>query len=128
MKKISLHWKSSRNPRKQRKYVKNAPLHLRKKFISCNLSEEIRKLYKKKNVPVIKGDKVKIMRGQFKKIAGVVNKVDMHNIRVYVEGAEIVRKDGTKRFYPIHPSNLQIIELKTDDKKRRAMLERNVKK
>ena len=128
MKKISKHWESSKNPRKQRKYLKNAPLHIRKKFVSCNLSEELKNRYKRRNVPLIKGDKVKIMVGQFKNINGNVNKVDRKKVRAYVDGAEIARKDGTKRFYPIHPSNLQIIELKLDDKKRNIAIERLIKK
>ncbi|MBU2406429.1 MAG: 60S ribosomal protein L26, partial [Nanoarchaeota archaeon] len=37
---------------------------------------------------------------------------------------ENIRKDGTKAFYPIHPSNLMITELFLEDKKRKDALER----
>lgn len=121
MKKFSKHWKASKNPRKQRKYAKNAPLHLRKNLLSVNLSKDLKKKHNVRNVPVRKGDKVIIKTGQFKKVSGKVNRVDRQKTKVYVDGAERVRQDGTKRFYPIHPSNLQLVELHTDDKKRKIM-------
>src|SRR3989338_176397 len=43
--KFSTKWKESKQPRKQRKYRANAPLHLRKKFVNVNLSKELRKKY-----------------------------------------------------------------------------------
>ena len=45
---FSKSWKSSRQPRKQRKYVFNAPLHIRHKLVSANLSKELRKKYGKR--------------------------------------------------------------------------------
>jgi|SRR3989338_5218269 len=128
MKNFSMHWKESKNPRKQRKYMRNAPLHIRKKFMSCSLSKELRKKYGMRNIYLRKGDNVMATTGQFKKLTGKVNDVDMKNLRAYVDGAENIRKDGTKRFYPIHPSNLMIIELNIDDKKRKKILERKSKK
>ncbi|MCW1309534.1 MAG: 60S ribosomal protein L26, partial [Candidatus Nanoarchaeia archaeon] len=38
MKYWSKKWKSSKKPSKQRKYRYNAPLHIRRKFLSVNLS------------------------------------------------------------------------------------------
>ena len=61
-KKFSTSWKASKRPGKQRKYSANAPLHLKKKFVSVNLSKELRKKYEKRNIPVKKGDMVKIMK------------------------------------------------------------------
>ena len=121
---FSLSWIRSKQPRKQRKYRHNAPLHIKKKFISVNFTKELREKYSKRNLPVIKGDKVKIMRGQFKGKIGLVEKVDMRNIKILVQGAENIKKDGSKTSYPISPSNLMITELKLEDKKRKASLER----
>ena len=67
MKKFSIHWKSSKRPGKQRKYRKNSELHLKKKFLSANLSKELRKKYGKRSMVVRKGDVVKICRGKFRK-------------------------------------------------------------
>ena len=102
-------------PRKQRKRIYTMPLHARRRLLSANLSKELREKHKRRNVRVRKGDKVKIMRGQFKGIVGVVNKVDLKKVRVYVEGAKMKKQDGTEILYPIHPSNVQIIDLKNDN-------------
>ncbi len=124
MKKWSKSWKSSKKAKKQIKYVKNAPLHIRKKFLSAPLSKELRKKYGKRNIRTRKGDKVKVMRGQFKKTSGKVNTVDTRKLRIYVEGVDFVKKDGSKVQYPLHPSNVMITELNLDDKKRKKSLER----
>ena len=101
----------------------NAPLNIRRKFLSVHLTKELIKKYKTRNIPVRTGDKVKILRGQFKKLVGKIIRVNMKKIKVYVEGAELKKRDGTKAPYPIHPSNLQIIELNLTDKKRKEKLE-----
>ena len=87
--------------------------------MSVNISKDLRKKHNVRNIPIRKGDKVKILRGQFKKKSGTANKVDLKKLKVYVEGIENVRKDGTRTFYPLDPSNLQIIELNTGDKRRK---------
>lgn len=117
-------WKSSTQPRKQRKYIANAPLHIRRKMLGAHLSKELRTKYKKRSFPVRKGDKVKILRGQFKGTIGDVDKVDRKRYKVYVTGAEIKKADGTKKHVPIHPSKLMILTLKLEDKKRAKALER----
>ena len=43
--KFSTKWNSSRQPRKQRKYLANAPLHLKRVLLSANLSKDLRKRY-----------------------------------------------------------------------------------
>ena len=121
---FSKSWKSSKQPRKQRKYRANAPIHIARKFLSSPLSKELRKKYGKRTIRVRKGDKVRIMRGQFKKKEGIIVLTKRKNSKVHVENIQLTKKDGSKAFYPIHASNLQIIELKTDDKYRKKILER----
>jgi len=125
--KWSKHWKSSKQRRKQRKYVANAPLHIRKKLFSTSLSKELRKKHNLRNIPLVKGDRVKVMRGQFKKHIGKVESKDYKKVRIYIEGINAVKKDGTKKFIPIHPSNVIITELNLDDKRRKEILERKRK-
>ncbi len=60
-KKFSDKWKASKLPRKQRKYLANAPLHIKRKFLSANLSKELRKKHGKRSIPIRKGDTVRIM-------------------------------------------------------------------
>jgi len=128
MKEWVKNWIRSKKPRKQRKYVYNAPLHVQQKLVNVHLSLELRKKYGKRNVGVRKEDKVKIMRGQFKGKTGKVVAVNLKKQKVNVEGIENVRKEGTKAYYPLQPSNLMITELFLDDKKRKALLERKNKK
>ncbi|MEK6907512.1 MAG: 50S ribosomal protein L24 [Nanoarchaeota archaeon] len=129
MKKLfSRSWKSSKQPRKQRKYLYNAPLHLRRRFLSVSLSKELRKKLGKRNIPVVKDDEVKIMTGQHKGKIGKITKVNTRKIRVYVDQAYRLKLDGSKSFYPIHPSNLMITNLNLKDKKRKAKLESKLKK
>ena len=123
MKNFSTSWKSSSKPRKQRKYRFSAPLHVKQKFTGSHLSKDLRAKYKKRNVSVRKGDKVKIMRGSFKKHEGKVERVDLKKTRIFVSGAETTKKDGTKKLAAVHPSNLMILEINTEDKLRQKSLE-----
>jgi len=116
--KFSRLWKSSKQPRKQRKYLANAPLHIRHKFMSANLKKELREKYKRRNLPIRKGDVVKVMRGKFKGKSGKINGVDIKRLRVSIERIQRQKKDGTKINVYFNPSNLQIQELNTEDKKR----------
>lgn len=116
--KFSKSWKASKQPRKQRKYLHNAPKHIRSKLMSVQLTNTLKSKYKKNSLPARKGDTVKIMRGQFKKTTGKITQVFTRRYRVFVENATLPKKDGTKISYPIHPSNLMILELSLDDKRR----------
>ena len=120
-------WNSSKSPRKQRNFRANAPLHIKQKYLNVHLSVELRKKYGMRTVRVRKGDKVKIMRGQFGKKSGKVDRVSIMYEKVYVEGIETIKKDGSKTFYPMNPSNLMIVDLNLEDKKRKLKVERNVK-
>jgi large subunit ribosomal protein L24 len=110
-KKFSTHWKSSKQPRKQRKYLANAPLHLRNKFVSINLSKELRKKQGKRNIPAKKGDKVKIFSGKFKGKTGKILIVNLKTSKIIVEEIQVKKQDGSKASVKLQPSNLQIIEL-----------------
>lgn len=116
-------WKGSRQKRKRVKYQINAPLHIKQKFVSAPLSEELAKKYNKKTIQVRKGDKVKILRGQFKKKTGRVEQVLLRRSRICIEGIQNIRNDGTKSFYPIHASNVIVTELYLEDKLRKKSLE-----
>jgi large subunit ribosomal protein L24 len=117
----------SKKPRKQRKFLFTAPLHVRRKFLSAHLSKELKEKYKTRSFPLRKGDEVEVMRGEFKKKVGKIARVDLKKCRVYVEGITVKRTDGTERLAPIHPSNLRILKLALEDKKRLKALERKLK-
>jgi len=117
-------WKSSSKPKKQRKYRDNAPLHIKGNFLNAHLSVALKKKHGKRAIRVIKGDKVKLMKGQFKDKSGKIEKVMTKLGKVYIEGIEMQKKDGTKTKYPISPNNIMITELNLNDKKRQEKLKR----
>jgi large subunit ribosomal protein L24 len=114
----------SKQPRKQRKFLHKAPLHVRHKLMSVALSKELRKQYGKRSIPVKKGDTVQIMRGDFSDHEGKVEKVDLKNYRVLVEGASVQKPDGNQVYHSIHPSKLKIVELDLEDDERNEIIER----
>src|SRR3989338_9585453 len=127
--KFSTSWKKSRQPRKQRLYRYNAPLHIKRRFARAQLSKELRAKYNRRSLGLRKGDKVKVVRGQFKKTEGKIEKINTKRERLYIDGISVVKKDGTKVSYPINPSNVIITELSLDDRMRQRILERkNTKK
>jgi len=115
--KFSTHWKSSSQPRKQRKYLANAPIHIKRKMLSINLAKDLRKKYGMRNIPAKKGDLVKIMRGKFKKKQGKITEVNIKFGKIYIEGILAKKRDGSSVKVPLKASNLQIIELNMDTKR-----------
>ena len=116
----------SKKPRKQRKFLVEAPLHLRRKMIAAHLSKELREKYKRRSLALRKGDEVEIMRGEFKGKKGKVSRIDTKKYRVYIEGITRKKSTGELVQVPIHPSNLRIVGLNLDDKWRKKILERKV--
>jgi large subunit ribosomal protein L24 len=113
---------TSKHPRKQRKYMFNAPKHQKRKSLSSHLSEELLLKYNVRSVPVIKGDYVKVMRGSLKGHTGKVAKVNMKKGMINVEGATIAKADGTQLAKWMDPSNVLITKLDLSDPWRRRKL------
>lgn len=115
--KFSTNWKASKDPSKQRKYDKNAPLHLRGALLRSHLSKELAKKHKTRSLRVRKGDKVTVMRGQHAGKSGAVERVDTKLMRIYITGVDTQKRDGSKAMYPIHPSKLKITEIASDKRR-----------
>jgi large subunit ribosomal protein L24 len=115
---------TSSKPSVQRKALYNMPLHLRHKLFNAKLSKELVEKYGVKRLPVRVGDVVRIMRGDFAGHEGKVVNVDLKRVRIFVEGAQIKRSDGTPVYYPIHPSKVMIVKLDLSDKYRLKIIER----
>ena len=105
-------------PRKQRKALYNAPAHARGKHLSASLSKELKEKVGKKSLPVRSGDKVRVVRGDFKGHEGEVLTVDYTSYKVTVEDVTLAKPDGTTTFLPVDPSNLVIIEADLKDDRR----------
>ena len=120
---FSTSWKRSTQTRKQRKYRYNAPLHVKQKMLHIHLSADLKKKYGIRNTQVKKGDKVKVLRGQFKKKEGKVERVNLKQEKVFITGIELIKKEGTRVPVALSPSNLMIMELNLDDRRRKTKLE-----
>ena len=122
--KFSTSWISSTQPRKQRKYRYNAPLHIKHKFLSANLSKSLREKYGKRSLPLRKGDEVLVMRGNSRKKKAKISSINLKRLRVTLEGIQRTKKEGSKVNVYFNPSSLQIQTLNLDDGKRIASLEK----
>ena len=108
----------SKQPRKQRKALYNAPAHARGKHLSATLSKDLRADLGKRSLPLRSGDKVRVVRGDFKGHEGEVLTVDYGSYKVTIEEVTLSKPDGTAVFLPVDPSNLMIIDADTKDDRR----------
>jgi large subunit ribosomal protein L24 len=125
MKEWSNAWISSKQPRKQRKYRYNAPLHVRQKFVSAHLAEALKTRFGKRSLPLRKGDEVKVMVGTKKGFRGKIERIDLKRSKIYIEGLNVKKVDGSEVLRAIEPSNLLLVEPKMDDKRRQMIVERS---
>ncbi|HLD84075.1 MAG TPA: 50S ribosomal protein L24 [archaeon] len=119
MKEFSSAWKTSTQPRKQRKYRYNASGHLRQNMLSAHLDKVLRKETGRRSMKIRKGDEVVVTRGEFRKTRGAVTAVDMKALKIYVEGVKRKKGSGKEANVPVDPSNVSIVKIYRDDKKRR---------
>jgi len=101
----------------------NAPLHKKRKWISSHLAENLLLKYDRRSLPVVKGDTVKVMRGNYRGHEDKISKVNVRDQTVEIEGVTITTAKGTKIAKPIHASTLLITKLNVTDKWRRQKLE-----
>jgi len=83
----------------------------------AHLSPELRKQHNRRSIQPRKGDKVKIMRGQYKGRMGKIANSYPSIAQCEVEGVERDRVDGTKVRVSLANSNLLVIELTHDSKR-----------
>ena len=113
----------SSQPRKQRKMRYNAPSHMRTKYLNAPLSDELKEKYQIKTLRVVKGDTVKVTRGDFVGDEGIVDGVDTKKSKIIVHGVSLTKVDGTEVPRPVDASNVKLTKLNLDDKRRVAKLE-----
>ena len=116
----------SKQARKQRKALYNAPVHVRRRNVSAHLSDELMKQTGTRSAMVIKGDTVKVLRGDegVKGVEGKVSDVNTKTGRIIVEGITMPKADGTMKARPVHSSNALIIKLDLTDPWRKEKLQR----
>ena len=109
---------TSSQPRKQRRAQATAPIHERGRNLSAPLAPALREQYKKRHLRVVKGDTVKVLRGDHRGEEGVVDEVDVKHSRILVHGVSITKSDNTEVPRPVHPSKVQITKLNLKDRLR----------
>lgn len=116
----------SKQARKQRKAQANAPTHVKSKMVASHLSEDLMKEYKRRSARVVKGDTVKVVRGDAEIVGteGKVTHIDLNSGRVIIEGVTIAKADGTMEARSVHASNVVIIKFETKDAWRASRLQK----
>lgn len=106
---------------KQRKYLYNAPLHIKRKHLSAHLAGNLKAKYKKRSIPLRKGDTVKVLRGGLRGHVGKISEVHTKKMMVAIEKAALTKADGKSIAKLIHPSNLVVMKLHDDHWRRERL-------
>src|ERR687897_1631419 len=99
------------------------PKHQRDKMVGAVLEDSLRKQYGRKNIRVIRGDSVRVMRGEYKGVEGKVEKVNTEQTTFHIEGIQREKIRGGQVKVPIHSSNVMVISLNLDDDYRSGKLQ-----
>lgn len=98
--------------------INNINKHKIDKNICSPLTDNLRNEYNKRNARVIKGDTVKVLRGEYKNVEGKVEKVKTDRSTLFIEGIQREASKGGKVKVQIHSSNVMITSLNLQDKQR----------
>lgn len=102
--------------------------HKREKLLGASLSDNLRKQHNRRSMRVVKGDTVRILRGEYAEIEGKVEKVNTVRSTLSIEGVQREKIRGGKVKVQIHASNVRIISLNTDDDYRMKGIQKKQKK
>jgi large subunit ribosomal protein L24 len=97
--------------------------HQRDKMLGAVLEDSLRNQYGRKNMRVVKGDSVRVMRGEYKGVEGKVEKVNTERATFHIEGIQREKIRGGQVKVPIHSSNVMVISLNLDDDYRSGKLQ-----
>ncbi len=92
-------------------------------MVGAVLEDSLRKQYGRKNIRVVKGDSVRVMRGEYKGVEGKVEKVNTEDATFHIEGIQREKIRGGQVKVPIHSSNVMVISLNLDDHYRSSKLQ-----
>ncbi|HKX81308.1 MAG TPA: 50S ribosomal protein L24 [Nitrososphaera sp.] len=96
----------------------HVPKHQLDRMISAPLADNLREAYKIRSLRVVKGDSVKVMRGEYKGVEGKVENVDVEHGTLNIEGVQREKIRGGQVKVPIHASKVMIVNLNLTDKLR----------
>jgi large subunit ribosomal protein L24 len=96
--------------------------HKRDKMVGAVLEDSLRQQYRIKKIRVVKGDSVRVMRGEYKGVEGKVEKVNTEHATFHIEGIQREKIRGGQVKVPIHSSNVMVISLNLEDNYRSTKL------
>ncbi len=91
--------------------------------VCSNLSDDLKKQYNKRSTSVVKGDTVKIVRGEYKGVEGKVEKINTEKGKLSIEGVQREKIKGGNVKVLIHASNVIISSLNMDDNYRKNKMD-----
>jgi large subunit ribosomal protein L24 len=101
------------------------PKHTRDRMVGSSLSPNLREQFATRSIRVIKGDTVKVMRGEYSGIEGKVEKVNTKKGTLSIEGIQREKVRGGNVKVQIHASNVFVSTLNLDDKYRKHKIQSN---
>ncbi|HZB74350.1 MAG TPA: 50S ribosomal protein L24 [Nitrososphaeraceae archaeon] len=99
------------------------PKHMRDRSIAAHLGDNLRQVYRLRSYRVIKGDTVRVVRGEYSGIEGKVESVDTMTGGLAIEGIQREKVRGGNVKVRIHSSNVMITSMNLDDKYRQERLQ-----
>ena len=97
--------------------------HMRDRSIAAHLGDNLRQVYRLRSYRVIKGDTVRVVRGEYSGIEGKVESVDTMTGCLAIEGIQREKVRGGNVKVRIHSSNVMITSMNLDDKYRQERLQ-----
>jgi len=113
---------TSHLPRRQRKALYTADLFERRRRMAVPLSRELRRRYGRRQLPVRKGDTVRILSGSFVGREERVAKIDLQNYSVTLDNVTGKTGDAKLKPLPVRPNHLVLTKLNLADPWRRRVL------
>ena len=96
--------------------------HTRDSSVAAHLNDSLHQQYHIRSLRVIKGDTVRVMRGEYGGIEGKVDSVNTMTGTLAIEGIQREKVRGGNVKVRIHSSNVLITNLNLDDKRREENL------
>ncbi|MGI0053926.1 MAG: 50S ribosomal protein L24 [Thermoplasmata archaeon] len=112
----------SRLPRKQRKAVFTADQFARRRFLTIALSRELRRKYGRRQLPVRKGDTVRVISGSYEGQEERVAKISHRRRSLTLDNITTKKGDQKLKPLPIRPNHLLLTRLNLSDPWRRRVL------
>ena len=113
---------TSHLPRRQRKAFYTADLFERRRRMAVPLSRELRRRYGRRQLPVRKGDTVRILSGSYIGREERVAKVSLRDYSVTLDNVTGKTGDAKLKPLPVRPSHLVLTKLNLADPWRRRIL------